>query len=196
MARDAGGREPGGGVCGESHVIGREEGSCSEGAGGAAGRHRTPRAGGHPEAGLQTLMDKRWTGWEQGRACLPEGPSVLKAAPTPRGAGRCSWSSAGAWVGLGVGARAGRAQGLLWRRKGIQERLWVMGAWRELGRIITCIDFRLISKQPFYYRNFRKQLNIEKKTRVARLRPHEVTGASVPPVPQTRLPRARRKLAA
>ena len=45
-------------------------------------------------------------------------------------------------------------------------RLWVVGAWREFHRIITCIDFRLISEQPFYYRNFRKQLNIKKKTQV------------------------------
>lgn len=55
-----------------------------------------------------------------------------------------------------------------------------MGAWREFCRIITCIDFRLISKQPFYYRNFRKQLNREENTSRC-LHPHEVTAVSVSP---------------
>ena len=70
-----------------------------------------------------------------------------------------------------------------------------MGAWREFCRIIACIDFRLISKQPFYYRNFRKQLNIEKKTRVAACTPTRLPRyLSARPASRRAPPRARGKL--
>lgn len=59
-----------------------------------------------------------------------------------------------------------------------------------LGRIITCIDFSLISKQPFYYRKFRGAKTARRRKHSRCLRPTKVTRGilSAPAPPQSQRP--------